>query len=223
MRELFHQDLKIVGDQLGEMTTLVHGAMSNATKSLLDQDLHLAESVIEDDRRVDALQVDLDERAIQILARQAPVAGDLRLVVGGLRMSASIERMGDLARHIAQLTRLRYPGPVLPESLVPTFVELGRLDVEITELTREFLATREPELGDRIVEDDHQVDDLHRSVFVAVARPDWHESAEVTVDVALASRFYERFADHAVSVAKKVNYLLTGDWDTDHAADPAAG
>lgn len=217
MRELFHQDLKIVGDQLTEMVTLVRSAMVDATNSLLEQDLHLAEAVIVADTHVDELQVDLDERAIQILARQAPVAGDLRLVVAGLRMSASIERMGDLARHISQLARMRFPRAVVPESLTPTFAELGRLTVDITDLARDLLETRDGELVDRILEEDQKIDELHRSVFVAIARPEWQESPEVTVDVALASRFYERYADHAVSVAKKVNYLLTGDWAADHA------
>ncbi|WGW12541.1 phosphate signaling complex protein PhoU [Saxibacter everestensis] len=211
MREVFRQDLQQIADLLTQMATLVRSAIGNANQALNQVDLQLAERVIEEDVRIDELQQELDELAINVLARQAPVAGDLRNVVAALRMSASVERMGDLARHVAQLVRIRYPEHAIPEQVRPIFVEMGQYAEKIADATIELLESRGLDQVPAINEVDEKLDDLHRSVFQAVAA-NWDGSGESAIDVALASRYYERFGDHAVSVSKKVEYLLTGDW-----------
>lgn len=212
MRKVFQAELTQVGEELIEIGTLVSEAMEKAVTAFESADTELAQDVIAADARIDFLQNDLDERAIDILALQGPVASDLRMIVGALRMSASLERMGDLARHVAQLARLRYPANVIPGPLAETFRELAHLDIDIAKKVTRLLETRELALATEIQSADARVDELHLSVFKAIAAPDWAESPSTTVDVALASRYFERFADHGVSVARKVTYLVTGQW-----------
>jgi phosphate transport system protein len=212
MREVFQQELREVQDRLVEISGLVATSIENATSAFNESNVALAETVIEDDDKIDALALELDELAIQILARQQPVARDLRIVVSALRISASLERMGDMAEHIAQLARYRFPEKVVPKSLRPTFVEMGRLDVEIARKLTELLKTEDLAIAEYIRNEDDKVDELHVSVFDKVLGEKWKGEAADTVDATLASRYHERFADHAVSIAKKVQYLATGDW-----------
>jgi phosphate transport system protein len=212
VRKVFQAELHQIGEGLIEISSLVKDAVEKATTAFSSADLHAAQEVIAADARIDFLQNDLDERAIDVLALQGPVASDLRMIVGSLRMSASLERMGDLARHIAQLTRLRYPNPVIPAALVPTFAELARLDILIAEKVTELLDSRDLELVGDIAAAKAEISKLHRSVFSTIAAPEWLETPATTVDVTLASRYFERFGDHGVSVARKVSYLVTGEW-----------
>ena len=212
MREVFQQELAEVQDRLVEIADLVVLSIQNATQAFNDSDVSLAEVVIANDTKIDELTVILDELSIQILARQQPVARDLRIVVSALRISASLERMGDMAEHIAQLARYRFPDKVVPKSLRSTFAEMGRLDVRISQKLAELLRTQDLRLAEEIRNEDDQIDDLHVSVFDKVLGETWKGQAADTVDATLASRYHERFADHAVSIAKKVQYLATGDW-----------
>lgn len=212
MRKVFQAELHQIGEGLIEISSLVTVAVEKSTAAFAGADLQTAQEVIAADARIDFLQNDLDERAIDVLALQGPVASDLRMIVGSLRMSASLERMGDLARHISQLTRLRYPHHVIPTSLTETFAELARLDILIAEKVTELLDSRDLELVNEIVAAKAQISKLHRSVFQAMSASDWHETPATTVDVTLASRYFERFGDHGVSVARKVSYLVTGEW-----------
>lgn len=212
MREVFQQELREVQDRLVEISSLVTDSIENATRAFNESNVSLAEDVIEQDNRIDAAAVALDELAIQILARQQPVARDLRIVVTALRVSASLERMGDMATHIAQLARYRFPEKVVPKGLRKTFDEMGRLDCEISRKLTELLRTEDIKLAEEIRDEDDKIDALHLSVFDKVLGESWKGGAEDTVDATLASRYHERFADHAVSIAKKVQYLATGDW-----------
>jgi phosphate transport system protein len=212
MREVFQQELAEVQERLVEIARLVAISIDKATRAFNESDVSLAEEVIADDDKIDALTVELDELAITILARQQPVARDLRIVVSALRISASLERMGDMSTHIAQLARYRFPDKVIPKSLRPTFVEMGSLDVKIANMLTELLTTEDMKLAEIIRNEDDKVDALHLSVFDAVLGETWKGQAADTVDATLASRYHERFADHAVSIAKKVQYLGTGDW-----------
>jgi len=212
MRDVFQHEMREVQDRLVEIAELVVVSIRNATAAFNDSDVSLAETVIQNDQKIDALTVVLDELSIQILARQNPVARDLRIVVSALRISASLERMGDIAEHIAQLARYRFPDKVVPKSLRETFSEMGRLDVVIAEKLVELLRTQDPRLADEIRDQDDDIDELHVSVFDKVLGETWKGGAVDTVDATLASRYHERFADHAVSIAKKVQYLVTGDW-----------
>jgi phosphate transport system protein len=212
MREVFQQELREVQDGLVEIAGLVAISIDNATRAFNESNVSLAETVIADDDKIDELTVNLDELAINILARQQPVARDLRIVVSALRISASLERMGDMAEHIAQLARYRFPDKVVPKSLRGTFSQLGALDVAIARKLTKLLETEDVSLAEEIRNDDDQIDALHLSVFDKVLGETWKGAAVDTVDATLASRYHERFADHAVSIAKKVQYLATGDW-----------
>ncbi|MFJ4046572.1 phosphate signaling complex protein PhoU [Microbacterium sp. NPDC089987] len=212
MREVFHQSLEELQTQLAEIADLVTVAIQKATTAFAESDVALAEEVIADDAKIDELAVALDEQAIEILARQQPVARDLRIVITALRVSASLERMGDMAEHIAQLARLRFPERAVPKGLKGTFRRMGELDVQIAGTLAELLRTQNLRFADEIRNADDDVDELHASVFEKVLSDNWKGEATATVDATLASRYHERFADHAVAVAKKVVYLATGDW-----------
>lgn len=212
MREVFQQELREVQDRLVEISTLVADSIDNATRAFNESEVALAEEVIEQDRRIDVLAAELDEHAITILARQQPVARDLRIVVSALRISASLERMGDMAEHIAQLARYRFPEKAVPKGLRSTFREMGALDVDIARQLTELLRTQDPKIAEHIRDEDDKVDALHVAVFDKVLGETWKGETVATVDATLASRYHERFADHAVSIAKKVQYLATGDW-----------
>ena len=216
MREVFHQSLEDVQDRLVEIAELVTTAMEKATRAFGTSDVALAEEVIEADIIIDDKAIALDEQAIEILARQQPVARDLRIVVSALRISASLERMGDIAEHIAQLTRMRFPERAIPKGLKSTFTRMGQLDVEVARKLTELLRTQELALAEEIRNEDDKIDELHISVFEKVLSDSWQGETAATVDATLASRYHERFADHAVSISKKVAYLATGDW----AAEP---
>jgi phosphate transport system protein len=217
MREVFQQELREVQDRLVEIAELVTVAITNATRAFNESDVSLAERVIADDSKIDELTVVLDELSIQILARQQPVARDLRIVVSALRISASLERMGDMAEHIAQLARYRFPDKVVPKSLRGTFAEMGKYDVLIAGKLTELLRTQDGAIAEEIRNDDDEVDELHVKVFDKVLGEKWKGETVDTVDATLASRYHERFADHAVSIAKKVQYLGTGDWVPEEA------
>jgi len=215
MREVFHQSLEELQNGLVEIAELVATAMEKATTAFGTSDVTLAEEVIDADSIIDDRALALDELAIEILARQQPVARDLRIVVMSLRVSASLERMGDIAEHIAQLTRMRFPERAIPKGLKGTFTKMGALDVDVARTLADLLRTENLDLAERIRNADDDIDELHIAVFEKVLSDSWQGEAAATVDATLASRYHERFADHAVSVAKKVVYLATGDWAGD--------
>src|SRR6185436_7441306 len=213
MRDAFHDDLDKITDQLVEMTRLAGSAISGATRALLDADLHLAESVIAADEQIDALRRELDDRSIDLLARQQPVATDLRVIVTSMRMSSDLERMGDLARHVAKVARLRYPESAVPAELRATILQMGQVAERIVEKAGSVIAARDVEAAQQIERDDDAMDDLHRELFSRVTDGNWPYGTEAAVDITLLGRYYERFADHAVSVGHRVIWLVTGELD----------
>ncbi|KQR90800.1 phosphate signaling complex protein PhoU, partial [Microbacterium sp. Leaf351] len=194
-------------------------AIEKATTAFGTSDVALAEEVIDNDTIIDEKAVALDELAIDILARQQPVATDLRMVVSALRISASLERMGDIAEHIAQLTRMRFPDRAIPKGLKSTFTKMGEIDVDLARKLTTLLETRDLALAEAIRNEDDKLDELHVSVFEKVLSDSWKGEASATIDATLASRYHERFGDHAVSIAKKMVYLATGDWTADSIED----
>ena len=211
MREVFHEKLDRVSEDLIEMTSLVGLSMSRATQALLDADLHLAESVIAGDALIDDLAAQVEEDCFKVSARQAPVATDLRIVVAALRISASLERMGDLAAHIAKSARLRYPSSAVPEELRSTFQAMDEVAENVVAKTGAVIASKDISLAGDIARTDEEMDRLHRELFTAVLSPTWSHGVEAAVDITLLSRFYERFADHSVTIAKRVAYVVTGE------------
>lgn len=212
MRSLFQEELEHISDELVEMSRLSATALNRATQALMNADLALAQQVISDDQFLDALRRDLDNRAIDVLARQQPVATDLRQMVTTLRMSSDLERSGDLARHVAKLTRLRYPATVLPDQLRPIFAEMATTAEKMVLRAGEIVAGNDPHGATELMQADDTIDRLHREVFRVLLDPSWAGSTQATVDATLLSRYYERYADHAVSVALRVVFLVTGVW-----------
>jgi len=219
MRNSFHEDLEKISDQLVEMTRLAGSAMSRATTALLDADLNMAESVIAADEQIDALRRELDDLSIDLLARQQPVATDLRMVVTAMRMSADLERMGDLARHVAKVARLRYPNSAIPPMMRSTVLQMGQVAERIVAKAGSVIAGKDIDSALALERDDDEMDRLHRDIFNMLIDGKWTAGTEAAVDATLVSRYYERFADHAVSVARRVVYLVTGEWQTDHEPD----
>ncbi|MCH4250430.1 MAG: phosphate signaling complex protein PhoU [Microbacteriaceae bacterium] len=212
MRKVFQEELADVQQRLVGLSDEVLVAITKAVEAFNTSNLHLAEEVIGGDERIDDAAVDLDELSITILAKQQPVAKDLRTVVSALRMSASIERMGDLAGHIAQLARYRFPESAVPGELRAGFQRMGELVIDIARKVPILLQTEDDSVAREITAQDDEIDTLHQAVFDTVLAPSWKGSPADTVDVTLASRYHERFADHAVLIAQKVVYLETGDW-----------
>ena len=210
MRDIFDAELTQLGEDLVAMSVRVERAVTDAGVALLTADLALAESVIADDLGIDAMERDLDERCVLLLAQQQPVATDLRKVVSALRMSATLERMGDLARHVAQVTRGRYPRHAVPQSLSGTFAEMHDAAVRVARRTTTLLENHDIALAESIETDDDLLDELHEETFTALLGGSWSGTTQETVDVTLLGRYYERFGDHAVSVARRVTYLVTG-------------
>jgi len=212
MREIFEAELKQLGDDLVAMSRRVEHAITAAGEALLHQDLALAESVIADDLAIDALERDLDERCVLLLAQQQPVATDLRVVVSALRMSATLERMGDLARHVAQVARGRYPHAAVDPALTGVFTEMNEAARRVAQRTTQVLTTHDLTEAEGIERDDDLLDSLHEETFRVLLSPSWSGTAQQTVDVTLLGRYYERFGDHAVSVARRIVYLVTGEF-----------
>lgn len=212
MRDAFHEDLDRISDQLVEMTRLAGTAMSRATTALLDADVSIAEGVIAADDQLDELRIRVDDRAIDLLARQQPVATDLRMVVTAMQMAADLERMGDLAKHVAKVARLRFPTCAVPAELRPTIVEMDAVARSIADRTGEIIAAKRAGGASELVQADDRMDELHKHVFTMLVDASWPHGMQVGIDATLLARYYERFADHAVLVAHRVAYLVTGDW-----------
>lgn len=211
MRDPFRGQLDEISNELVQMTQLVGSAMALATQSLLDADLALAEQVIKDDEDVDELNHSLEEKCFEVTALQNPVATDLRTTMSGLRISASLERMGDLAAHVAKQARLRYPNQSVPQELRATFARLGSLCQEIVAKTGAVIETRDVTLAADIRRHDDEIDRMHRELFTVVLSPTWSHGVEAAIDVTLLSRYYERFADHAVTISRRVVHIVTGE------------
>lgn len=214
MREIFQQDLEQVGDDLVAMARLVQRAIDDAATALFTRDLLLAEQVIERDRRIDVLQDDVDQQCVALLARQQPVATDLRVVVSALRLTATIERMGDLARHVAEVARGRYPEDAVPESARPVFERLAAAAAQVARDVVELLEGRDLELAHRVLADDDALDTLHAETFRLMLAPSADATAltpQQIVDITLLGRYLERFGDHGTAVAKRIMFLVTGD------------
>lgn len=211
MRTVFEAELTQLGDDLVAMSRLVERAMTKAGTALLTQDVSLAEQVIADDDAIDALERELDERCIALLAQQQPVATDLRTVVAALRMSASLERMGDLARHIADTARRRYPAPAVAGSAREVIASMHEASLRVAARVTNLLETHDLDVAEVIERDDDQLDAQLEEVFTAVLADSWDGNVAETVDATLLSRFFERFGDHGVSVARRMVFLVTGE------------
>ena len=214
MRNAFHDELDGIGSTLLQMAGLVKVAMSDATIALLQVDLNCAEKVIAADDVIDEIQHELDARTINLMARQQPVASDLRTLVTSLRMSADLERMGDLAHHVAKQARMRYPNSAVPVELIPTITSMGLVADKLIDKLSAVMEHRDIVRALEIETDDDEMDKLHRDLISILLDDNWKHGVETAIDMTLLGRYYERFADHAVSISRRVYFLVTGEYST---------
>lgn len=210
VRTAFHEQLDALIESLSRMCALAGVAMERATHALLQADLVVAEQVITDNDELVRMRKRAEDAALVLLARQAPVAGDLRLVVGSLQNFADAERMGGLALHVAKIARRRHPLHALPEEVNGYFAEMGRVAVHLGNSAKDVVRTRDPELAAQISRDDDAMDALHTHLFTVLMDKQWPHGVAAAVDVTLLGRFYERFADHAVQIGRRVVFEATG-------------
>jgi phosphate transport system protein len=211
MRDVFHDELDEIGAGVLEMTRLVEVAMDQATIALLAADLHRAERVIAADDRVDALRAGLEDRSFQMIARQQPVATDLRVLITTIHLVADLERMGDLALHVAKIARLRHPDAAVPYEARDVIAQMGQVARSLVIKVAEVVEGRDAELAQEIEAEDDSMDALRRKLFTLVLSPRWAHGTEAAIDMTLLGRYYERYADHAVAVARRTIFIVTGE------------
>lgn len=211
MRDAFHEQLDALFDDLSAMAGQVRRAVADATTALLSGDALVAEKVITGDREIDLTRERVEENAFSLLSLQQPVAGDLRVVVAALRMVAELERMGDLSVHVAKIARLRVPDLAVPASVQPTLGRMAKVAETMTAQVERIIAERDAESARDLHLVDDEMDTLRRATFSAMLDDEWPHGVEAAVDLALLGRYYERIADHAVSVANRVVFVVTGE------------
>jgi len=216
MRDIFHEELDAINAGLIQMSGQVREALSSATRALLTSDLALAEKVIAADAAIDQIYHDLDSRTINLIARQQPVASDLRNLVSTLRISADLERMGDLAHHVAKLARMRYPNCAVPEELKSLITAMDKEGAAISEKMTTVIQYGDTARAREVDKDDDEMDQLHRQLIAALLSDSWSHGIETAIDMTLLGRYYERFSDHAVSIAHRIYYVVTGEYATEH-------
>jgi phosphate transport system protein len=210
MRRVYHEKLEGLTSSIAELCGLAGAAMECATQALLQADLRLAEKVITDYDHIASGATAAEREAITLLALQAPVAGDLRAIISAIRNIADVDRMGALALHVAKLTRRRHPAKALPEEVNGYFTEMGRIAVDMGNSVKDIVLLGDPEGAGRLDDDDDDMDSLHRHLFSVLMDRQWEHGVAAAVDVTLLSRYYERFADHAVEIARRVIFQVTG-------------
>jgi len=214
MRDAYADQLDSIRDDLITMTRLVGTAVAHATTALLDGDAAVAEQVISDDAAIDALRVQIEDHSFELLSLQNPVAGDLRMLVASLRMVSEFERMGDLAVHVAKIARLRVPDLAVPAEVVPTIARMAAVAEVMIAKVAHVIADSDVAAAEELEQVDEEMDKLRRSSFRELLGSDWKHGVEPAVDIALLGRYYERIADHAVSIARRVVFLVTGEQPT---------
>ncbi|WP_029137625.1 phosphate signaling complex protein PhoU [Nakamurella lactea] len=211
MRQAYQTQLADLGEHGSRMCDLASTAIRDASRALLDSDLALAEQVIAMDVRLDEMRATAEDSALELLALQAPVASDLRAVVSAIWVVADVQRMGTLAIHIAKAARRKHPHSVVPMEIRPIFERMSSVAQHMAGRASQVLRTRDLQIANGMDAEDDLMDDLHRQMFTALLAPTWTHDVPTAIDLALLGRFYERFADHAVAVARRIVFLVTGD------------
>jgi phosphate transport system protein len=214
MRTAYHDQLDAIIDDLIRLTGMVQEATSQASVSLLQADEAVAQRVIAGDRAIDMLRDDIESRAFELLALQQPVAGDLRMLVAAVRMVADLERMGDLAVHVAKVAQLRVPDVAVPPDLLPIMRRMSDVAIHMIGSVADVIANRDVDAARSVERDDEEMDELRRRQFRMMLGDSWSYGVEPAIDNALLGRYFERIADHAVSLARRVVYLVTGETPT---------
>ena len=211
MRDIYHDELDVIGAKVIEMTKLVATMMDQSTRALLDADLATADRALADDVKIDALRIELEDRSFRLIAQQQPVATDLRVLISTLHLVADLERMGYLALHIAKIARLRYPDLAVPTEARDVISQMGEVAMSLVQKVAEVVEGRDVELAQAIEAEDDSIDALRRKLFTIVLSPNWAHGTEAAIDMTLLGRYYERYADHAVAVARRTIFIVTGE------------
>lgn len=217
MRDLYTDQLDGIFNDLADICRRVQVAVSEATEALRTGDSSIAERVISQDVEIDRARERVEDAAFSLLSLQQPVAGDLRTIVAALRMVAELERMGDLSVHVAKVARLRVPDVAVPREVRPTMERMAEVAEDMVARVCDIIAGRDVEAAIALGRADEEMDQLRRRSFAELLSDDWTHGVEAAVDIALLGRYYERIADHAVSVANRVIFVVTG-----HHPAPAA-
>ncbi|WP_033507608.1 phosphate signaling complex protein PhoU [Bifidobacterium porcinum] len=210
MRVIFNEEMKAVADDLDRMAQDVRKAINGAGDALMNADIDKAQAVIDGDIEIDALESSILDQCVKLLAKQNPVATDLRVVVSTLRLASTFERMGDLARHIAEAARRAYPQNALPEESREIFTQMVAFLRNTADRIVDMLADRDTKIAENIILDDDKLDQLHHQTFELVLSDQWNGTKQQLIDVVLIGRFLERLGDHAVSAARRVVYIVSG-------------
>lgn len=210
MRVIFNEELKAVADDLDHMAKDVRKAINASGEALLNADLDAAQNVIDGDIKIDALEANIINQCVSLLAKQNPVATDLRVVVSSMRLASTFERMGDLARHIAEAARRTYPLSPVPDEAKDLFTQMRDFLDKTADRTVSMLADRDADVAEQIILDDDILDDLHHQTFSMVLDDSWAGTKQQLIDVVLIGRFMERLGDHAVSAARRVTFIVSG-------------
>lgn len=210
MRDEFHQALEALIEDLADMCGRASTLAQAASAALLEGDVAAAERVAFDLKRLTRLGNAVHERAYSMLALQAPVARDLRAVVAALYIAADADRMGGLASNVARTARRRYPESVVPADVHDLLAGMASTATELADLVQATVLSRDADLARKVCDGDVRMNDLHRELFAQLMSPQWQHGPTVAADLVLLGRFYERFADHAVEIARRVHFQVTG-------------
>ena len=211
MRTAYHKQLADLTAQLGDMCGLAGVAMKRATQALLEADIDAAEEVVRDHERIVAMRAQVEKEALALLALQQPVSGELRAIFSAIQIIADTERMGALAVHVAKIARREYPKKALPEEVHGCFADMAQVAIAMGDSAKQVLVTRDPQQAARLHEQDDAMDALYRHLFdLLIDGEKWKHGVSVGVETALLGRFYERFADHAVEIGRRVIFMGTG-------------
>jgi phosphate transport system protein len=210
MRTAFHHQLDALTHSIGEMCGVAGTAMQQATQALLKADIVVAETVISDQHKLAIQAAETENDAFVLLALQGPVASDLRAVVSSLQNVADVDRMRALALHVAKTARCRHPARAIPDDVKDYFADMGRIAVNIGYTAKDVVQSCDPRKAAQLAADDDAIDDLHRQLFRLLIDREWNHGIAAVVDVTLLSRYYERFADHAVAIGRRIIFQATG-------------
>ena len=207
----YQQELKDLENSVLGGIDLVVEQMDRVTEALEHQDVELAGIVIADDDRIDGRFLEVHQGILSLLARQSPVAEDLRLVAALLHVIKHVERMGDQCVNIAKLIPLSGHEPVRSDEILERLIQMGRFARAEVIQCRAALAELDVELAESLVSTDRDINRLNREIFrLAVDAGDEYEVREWSMHMTLVARAYERIGDNAVDIGEQVAFIVTG-------------
>jgi phosphate transport system protein len=215
----FDEDLDRLRALISQMGGLAEHAIRESMRCLVQRDLAGAEKVVANDKKLDALEIETEKRAVRLIALRAPMAGDLRDVVAAMKISSVVERIGDYAKNISKrVPLLENVGNIEPLSLMP---EMARIATEMVHDVLTAFVERDPDAAVRVVERDRAVDDFYNSIFRTLLTYMMENPNNIgqSTHLLFIAKNVERVGDHATNIAEMVYYAATGQ----HLADRPRG